>query len=992
MFCHLILSTQLSEAQSELYQAFKYRNIGPTRGGRVTTVTGINDQLGTFYMGASGGGVWKTTDYGVTWGNVSDGFFKTGSIGAIRVVQSNPDIVYVGTGSDGLRSNVITGKGVYKSTDAGKTWNSIGLQNVGQIGAVEIHPDNPEVVFVAAIGQAFQTNEDRGLYKTEDGGTSWKKVLYDSDSVGAVDVEFAPGSPNIVYAAMWRAERKPWTIISGGFQSGGIYKSTDGGNTWEKKTNGLPEGLIGKIDLAVSAADPQRLYAIVEAPNKEGGLYRSDDRGETFSQSSDRKELVNRPFYYTNLDANPKDADILISNANPVLITRDAGKTWKKLNPPHGDNHDVWINPNDTSIWIQSNDGGANVTTNSGQTWSSINNQPTSELYQVEVDDQYPYWLYAGQQDNTTISIPSLPSYAHPAGGIGFWMAVGGCETGPAVPKPGDSNIVYSDCKGRFGVYDKRTGQERQYYVGASNMYGHNPKDLKHRFQRVSPIHASKHTPGVVYHTSQYVHKTTDDGVNWETISPDLTDFEADKQVVPGTPITRDVTGEEYYSTIYAIRESPLKEGLIWVGANDGPVHVTQNGGASWEKVTPNMPKGGRVDCVEPSPHKEEKAYTAILRYQLGDWKPYIYKTVDYGKNWTLLTNGSNGMPNNFPTRVVREDPEKEGVLYAGTEFGLFISRNDGQSWESFQQNLPVTPVTDIQVYRNDLVISTMGRGFWIMDNVTSVHQIDNRSSGLAYLFKPTNTIRYRYQFVTEDESARPEYPKPGVLIDYYLNEEISSEIKLEILNTNNQVVSVFNSNKKNGTKEENDMSTGFTSQSGRPGLTKEQGSNRFRWDMRHTGAWSSNAKTAFNNGPMVSPGTYTARLTINDKQYEQSFELLIDPNLKLAGVTIDQIKEQETLAIKTNNLLDDVRRLEAAVKKKEGELKGKKLQIVREIKSELSTAEGIYMTPMLVDQTRYLLNMLNQADQKPGKDGLIRYAELNTQFGILKKKYAALK
>lgn len=991
IFCCLILFAQLSEAQSELYQAFKYRNIGPTRGGRVTTVTGINDQPGTFYMGASGGGVWKTTDYGVSWGNVSDGFFETGSIGAMRVVQSNPDIVYVGTGSDGLRSNVITGKGVYKSSDAGKTWINIGLKNVGQIGAVEIHPDNPEVVFVAAIGQAFQTNEDRGLYKTEDGGTSWKKVLYDSDSVGAVDVEFAPGNPNIVYASLWRAERKPWTIISGGFQSGGIYKSTDGGNNWVKKTSGLPKGLIGKIDLAVSAADPQRLYAIVEAPNKEGGLYRSDDRGETFTQISDRKELVNRPFYYTNLDANPKDADILISNANPVMITRDAGKTWEKLNPPHGDNHDIWINPKDTSIWIQSNDGGANVTTNSGQTWSSILNQPTAELYQVEVDDQYPYWLYAGQQDNTTISVPSLPSYTHPAGGMGFWMAVGGCETGPAVPKPGDSNIVYSDCKGRFGVYDKRTGQERQYYVGASNMYGHNPRDLKFRFQRVSPVHASKHTPGVVYHTSQYVHKTTDDGLNWETISPDLTAFEADKQVVPGTPITRDVTGEEYYSTIYAIRESPIKEGLIWVGANDGPVHVTQNGGANWEKVTPDMPTGGRVDCVEPSPHKEGKAYTAILRYQLGDWKPYIYKTEDFGKNWSLLTDGANGIPADFPTRVVREDPEKEGVLYAGTEFGLFISKNDGQSWEPFQQNLPVTPITDIQVYRNDLVVSTMGRGFWIMDNVTSVHQIDNRSSTSAYLFKPKNTIRYRYKFVTEDGTVRPEYPKPGILIDYYLNKEVSSEIKLEILNANDQVISVFNSSKKSEEKEESDMSTGFTSQSGRPGLTKDKGSNRFRWDMRHTGAWSSNAKKAFNNGPMVSPGNYTARLTVDDKQYERSFELLIDPNLKIAGVTIDQIKEQEALSVKINTLLDEARRLEADLKKKEKDLKGKKLQALKDIKGELSTAEGIYMTPMLVDQTRYLLNMLNQADQKPGKDGLVRYDELKTQFSMLKKKYAAL-
>ena len=943
-------------------------------------------------MGASGGGVWKTTDYGVSWDNLSDDFFETGSIGAMRVVQSNPDVVYVGTGSDGLRSNVIAGKGVYKSTDAGKTWEHVGLKNVGQIGAIEIHPDNPDVLFVAAIGQAFQPNEDRGLYKTEDGGRSWNKVLYHSDTVGAVDVEFAPGNPNIVYASLWRAERKPWTIISGGFQSGGIYKSTDGGKTWNKKSNGLPKGLIGKIDLAVTAADPQRLYAIVEAPKKEGGLYRSDDQGETFSQISDKKELVNRPFYYTNLDANPKNADMLISNANSAMISQDAGKTWTKIKVPHGDNHDVWINPNDTSIWIQSNDGGANVTTNSGKTWSSQYNQSTAELYQIEVDDQYPYWLYAGQQDNTTISVPSLPAYGHPGGGKGFWMAVGGCETGPAVPKPGNPDIVYSDCKGRFGVYNKRTGQEKQYYVGATNMYGHNPGNLKFRFQRVSPIHVSKHNPDVVYHTSQYVHKTIDDGVNWEIISPDLTAFEADKQVVPGTPITRDVTGEEYYSTIYAIRESPLKEGLIWVGANDGPVHVTQNGGENWEKVTPDMPSGGRVDCVEPSPHKEGKAYAAILRYQLGDWKPYIFKTEDFGKSWSLLTNGNNGIPADYPTRVVREDPEKEGVLYAGTEFGLFISQDDGQSWQPFQQNLPVTPITDIQVFRSDLIVSTMGRGFWIMDNVTSIHQMDATASASVYLFKPKTTIRYRYNFRTLDDEKIPEYPKPGILIDYYLKEIIDSEIKLEIIDANNQIISVFTSAEKEDEEDEIDMSTGFTSQSGRPGLSKKKGSNRFRWDLRHSGAWHAKAKEIFKNGPMASPGTYKARLTVNDQKFEQSFELLINPNLKNAGVTIAQIKEQEALALKVNTLLDEARRLEADLKKREKDLKGKNAQSMKEIKALLSTAEGIYMKPMLVDQTKYLLNMLNRADQKPGKDAYERHEELNTQFLALKKKYSGLK
>ncbi|MEQ9426002.1 MAG: hypothetical protein RJQ09_16370 [Cyclobacteriaceae bacterium] len=987
-----------AQTEEQLYQAFEFRNIGPTRGGRVTTVAGIADQPGTFYQGATGGGVWKTTDYGITWSNVSDGYFATPSIGAIRVVQSNPDIVYVGTGSDGLRSNVITGKGVYKSIDAGKSWSHIGLMQTGQIGAVEIHPDDPNTVFVAAIGQAFQKNEERGVYKTSDGGESWKKVLYHSDSVGAVDIEFAPGNPNILYATLWRGERKPWTIISGCDQCGGVYKSTDGGETWSKKSSGLPQGLIGKADLAVSAADPNRVYVVVEAPEKQGGLYRSDDQAETFTQVSDNKDLVNRPFYYTNVDANPLNADIVYSFANPAVRSNDAGKTWKKFEAPHGDHHDIWINPKDTSIYIQSNDGGANISTNSGATWSSQHNQSTAELYQIEVDDQYPFWVYSGQQDNTTIAVPILPPYGHPGGGTGFWMATGGCETGPAVPKPGNHNVVYSDCKGRFGVFDKRTGQEKQYYVGAANIYGHNPKDLKFRFQRVAPVHVSQHNPDVVYHTSQYVHKTTDDGVTWQTISPDLTAFEADKQVVPGTPITRDVTGEEYYSTIYAIRESPLKEGLIWVGANDGPIHVTQNGGTNWKNVTPNMPKGGRVDCVEPSPHREGKAYAAVLRYQLGDWKPYIYKTMDYGASWSLLTNGSNGIPSDYPTRVVREDPNVEGLLYAGTEFGLFISHDDGQSWKPFNQNLPVTPVTDIRAYRQTLVMSTMGRGFWVLDNLSSIQQVDRVAGKDTYLFKPQNTHLLRYSHRPRVEEPIPDYPKMSLPIDYYLKNEIDGEVTLEILDDSGKVISSFTSAEKPKKDEgTTDMATGFFDEGGRSGLTKKVGTNRFRWDLQHQGAWAK--KNPYSNGPLVKPGKYSARLNVNGNSQTQEFELLMNPNLMHAGVTMDHLNKQEMLALQVRDLLDASRKIGAEIEdllkvlKEDKSSKAKKTtSSLKTIKSELVTSEGIYMTPMLIDQTRYLGSMLNRADQVPGKDAYDRYAELKAKFDDLKSQYSKIK
>ncbi|MFC2161450.1 WD40/YVTN/BNR-like repeat-containing protein, partial [Acidobacteriota bacterium] len=680
------------------FNGLTYRNIGPSRGGRVTAVAGIPSQPETFYMGACGGGVWKTTDYGVSWVNVSDGYFSTGSIGAIRVASSNEQIVYVGTGSDGIRSNVITGRGVYKSIDSGKTWIFLGLREVGQIGAVEIHPGNPDIVYVAALGQAFGPNPERGVFRSLNGGNTWEKVLFVSDKTGGIDLELAPDNPNIVYASLWRGERKPWTIISGG-NEGGVYKSSDGGSSWKQVTTGLPQGLRGKSDLAVSQADPRRVYVLMEAPVGEGGLYRSDDYGETFQLISTYAPLLDRPFYYCNIDADPTNADILYSNSTGFYKSTDAGISWRRRSTPHGDNHDMWINPLDPNIFVQSNDGGANVTRDGGETWSTQNNQPTAELYQVAVDDQFPYWIYAGQQDNSTIMVPSLPPYSPSIGATGFWQSIGGCETGPAVPKPGNHNIVYANCKGRFGRYNKLTGQEKQYYVGASNLYSHNPRDLKYRFQRVSPIHVSPHDPDVVYHASQYLHRTTDEGVTWETISPDLTANESDKQVISGSPITRDITGEEFYSTIYAVQESTLEKGLIWVGANDGPVHVTRDDGKNWADVTPSeMPPGGRIQNIEPSPHKPNKAYFAAYRYLLGDWEPYIYRTNDYGNSWKRISTGQNGIPADSPTRVVREDPDREGLLYAGTEFGMYISFDDGEHWQKFQMNLPVTPVTDIMV------------------------------------------------------------------------------------------------------------------------------------------------------------------------------------------------------------------------------------------------------------------------------------------------------
>lgn len=982
-------------------EAYEFRNVGPLRGGRVTAVEGVASKPSTFYMGATGGGVWRTDDYGITWQNISDGYFATPSIGAISVYQKDPSVIYVGTGSDGLRSNVIQGKGMYKSSNEGKSWEHIGLPDAGQIGAVEIHPDNPDVVYVAAIGQPFRANEQRGVFKTTDGGKTWDKILYHSDTVGFVDLEFAPDDPNTIYAGAWRGERKPWTIISGSTE-GGVYKTTDGGKTWNKLTNGLPTNLIGKIDFAVSAANPDVVYANIEASDDQGGLYRSDDRGASWKFVSDDGNLTNRPFYYTNIYANPQNENTVFNMALRFQRSDDGGKSWKAMSVPHGDNHDIWINPNDTTIWIQANDGGVNVTMNYGKSWSTQFNQPTAELYQVEVDDQEPYWLYAGQQDNySTIAVPSKPPISVQAGANSWILNTGGCETGPAVPKPGNSDIVYSNCKGRFGVFDKRTGQELQYYVGAANIYGHNPKDLKFRFQRVAPVHVSPHNPDVVYHTSQYVHRTMDDGKTWEIISPDLTAFEPDKQVVPGTPITRDVTGEEYYSTIYAIRESTITPGLIWVGSNDGPVHVTRNNGQSWENVTPDMPKGGRVDAVEPSPHNPAKAYVSVLRYQLGDDKPYVYKTEDYGKTWTLLTTGNNGIPADYPTRVVREDPGQEGLLYAGTEFGLFISFDDGANWQPFQNNLPITPVSDIKIYRNDLLMSTMGRGFWILDNISSLRQLKSALSSQAYLFEPEDAFRYRYRTRGGDPNE-PEYPDPGVTIDYYLA-DTEGDVKLDIINEQGRIVKSFTSGKSEPVESlERDMATGFTNPPPSSGLKKKEGLNRFHWNMRHHGGWNKNERRAYRgNGPMVSVGTYTAKLTANGQTMTQEFKVLLDPRNTL--VSEEDVKAQEQLALDLRDFQDEVNQLVEVLSEKRKALENsletervsrkqkRRQEALDKVYYQLVTPPGTYMQPMLQAQTSYLNGMISRADQMPGKDAYDRLNELKEQFELIKKEVEAL-
>ena len=997
-----------AQVDPSLFSGMDYRMIGPTRGGRVTAVAGHAATPETFYMGASGGGVWKTTDYGQAWRNVSDGYFATGSIGAIRVARSNANIVYVGTGSDGIRSNVIAGRGVYRSSDAGQTWTHLGLPEAGQIGSVVIHPENPDLVYVAALGHAFGPNPERGVYRSRNGGSSWEQVLATSDSVGAIDLEMHPTDPQTLYAAMWRAERKPWTIISGMEASGGedgIWRSTDGGDSWTRLENGLPRGLIGKIDLAVSADDPDRVYALVETTEPEEGLYRSDDAGATWRLASNFLPIMDRPFYYTNVDADPTDADIVYVSATQFWKSTDGGGSFVRASTPHGDNHDLWINPDDPRVMVQSNDGGANVTRDGGVTWSTQNNQPTAELYQVHVDDRFPYWIYAGQQDNSTIMVPSrTPEESSLTGPSSYWKAIGGCETGPAVPKPGDPNIVYSNCKGRFGRYNHLTGQEKQYYVGAVNIYGHNPADLPYRFQRVVPIEVSPHDPNTVYHGSQFVHRTRDEGVTWEQISPDLTAFRPERQVISGRPITRDITGEEHYSTLYVIEESPVVSGVIWTGSNDGPVYVTRNGGDSWADVTPpDMPPEGRIQNIDPSPHDPAKAYVAGYRYLLDDFRPYIYRTEDYGRTWTLLTDGSNGIPGDYPTRVVREDPNRPGLLYAGTEFGMFVSFDDGGHWQSFQFDLPVTPITDIQIHEQDMIVGTMGRSFWILDDLSPLYELDEVvASSSVHLFEPRVVYRLRgggrgFGGGEADPSA-PEYPQTGAIINYYIGPDVRGQVTIEVYDSDGNRVRGFTSAEGGYEYEEfQNMRAPERQRSGAPRLDASSGMHRMVWDLQYPAG-------SAGRGPLAVPGRYQVKLTIAGREETQPLELLIDPRVAADNVTIADLEEQFTLNMRIRDAIIDAQ--QAVVDLESGkaqmemgiEMGGAAEQRARialgaliEIERALVTIpEGSYQQPMLVAQLNYLYGMTTRADQKPGRDAYERLEvleeELETRIMTLRR------
>jgi photosystem II stability/assembly factor-like uncharacterized protein len=962
-----------------MFEDLRFRSVGPSRGGRVTAVAGVRTQPCTFYMGSTGGGVWKTTDCGIRWRPVSDGQIDTGSIGAIDVSDSNPDIVYAGTGSAAIRSNVILGRGLFKSTDAGKTWTLAGLRGAGQIGSVVIHPTNPDIVWVAAMGSPFGPTDERGVYKTTDGGHTWMRTLFVNRETGARVVAINWSNPNEVYAGMYRGLRKGWDIISGGPASeGGLYHSYDGGLSWAKLVQGLPQRLIGKIDIDVARSSPNVIYAMIEAPGPDGGLYRSDDSGATWRLVNNAQRLRARPFYFNYVDVNPKNAEEVWVDELDLHKSTDGGKTFAVVPTPHADNHGIWFNPDNPRYAIQSNDGGANITTDGGLTWSSILNQPTGEFYMVAVDEQFPYRLYAPQQDNTTVVTPSLPptvfGFDHP---VQMFTEGPGCETGQIQPRP-DGAVIYGACKGEFGRYSLLTGQEQQYWVYPQQRYGHNPKDIRYRFPRQTVITVSPHDPQVVYHASHVLHRTTNGGKSWETISGDLTAFEPDKQIVPGTPITRDATGEEVYSSIYAMTESRLEKGVLWVGANDGPVHVSRDGGKTWTNVTPkDLPPGGRVQTIEDSPHRKGSAYIAVSRLlREHDLEPYIFRTDDYGTTWTRLTTGKNGIPSDHPTRVVREDPAREGLLFAGTEFGLFISFDNGAHWQPFQMNLPSTPVTDIRVHRNDLVLSTMGRGLWIMDNITPLQQLAGRHQAIvmspAYLFQPREAFRMRYAAAGGDP-AGPEYPPPGVYLDYYLGGPPSEDVTIEILDGRGTTVRTLSSAP---------LTAAEPPLPGRIALPGKAWHSRVLWDLRYD-----------NGGPVVVPGTYQVRLSVGDMGQTRPLEVRIDPRVAADGVTPADLAEQLDLLVKLRAAISDAGALRLAIESAMAKAAGNqpRARALQALHGRVVTASGPYPQPMLIDQLRNVARMIDQADQKPGKDAWDRYQDLAKDLAGIKAEFTGI-
>ncbi|HYY12921.1 MAG TPA: hypothetical protein VE758_00650 [Chthoniobacterales bacterium] len=876
----------------KLFNGMQWRQIGPFRGGRALAIEGVIGEPDTWYFGAVAGGVWKTIDGGRTWTPLFDKQ-DISSIGAIAVAQSDHNVVYAGTGEGAIRGNTTYGLGVYKSVDAGKTWKNVGLRDTHQIGALIVDPRNADVVIVAALGHAFGPNKERGIFRTADGGKTWTNVLYKDENTGGIDVVFDPHNPNIVFAALWQARRQPWFFSSGGLGSG-LYRSEDNGVTWKQLTgNGLPDGILGKIGISVSGADSNRVYAIIEA--KEGGIYRSDDAGQHWTRVNDDGRFRQRAWYFTKIYADPKVPDTLYVLNTGAFRSVDGGKTFDLLPARHGDHHGLWIDPENPNRIGNANDGGVAISTDAGKTWTTQNNQPTAQFYHVAVDNAFPYHIYGAQQDNSNVGIASRTD----SGVIGreAWFEAGGGETGFVVPDPRDWHIIYSNNEGFAVRYDKAHENSQDISPVPLDNSGHGAVDLAHRFQWVTPLMLSPHDPDTLYTAGEVVWKSTDHGNSWTQISGDLTRNDKSKQQPSGGPLTNDITSVEYYDTIFALTESPLKRGTLWVGTDDGLVHVTTDDGQHWTKVTPKMPDWSTVDLIEASPHDANTAYVAVDRHKLDDFKPYVFKTVDLGKTWSSIVNG---IPDGAYVHAVREDPKKRGLLYAGTELGVFVSFDDGTHWQPLQLNLPPTPIHDLVVKDDDLVVATHGRSFWVLDDLTPLRQVTAQSAGTdMILYQPQTALRLHYPEEIDKKQPAGDNPPPGAIIDYYFKAAPKDEVTLDILDASGKVVRHL-SNKE---KKESAQPPEWPDRVERvKTIPAHDGMNRFAWDLRYDdpiqipGAFYSGSGP---KGPLALPGDYQVKLTAAGKSQTTSLHLAIDPRTKDAEAAL---QKQFELAVKVND------------------------------------------------------------------------------------------
>lgn len=910
------------------FKDLKFRNIGPFRGGRSVAVAGHDNQPYTFYTGFTGGGVYKTTDGGNSWFNITDDYFKTGSVGAIDVADSDPNVIYVGMGETDIRGNMSAGDGMYRSTDAGKTWTYLGLGESRFIGDIEIHPTNPDVVWIAAMGRLFgeEGNAERGVFKTIDGGKIWNKVLFRNNKTGAVDIAVDPNNSRILFAAMWEAYRNPWEMSSGG-EGSGLFKSTDGGETWTEitKNPGLPKGMVGKIGVSVSPVNSDRVFAIVENA-KGGGLFRSEDGGETWQRVSADRNLRQRAWYYSKVIADPGNEDVVYVLNVGFWKSTDGGKTFSRISTPHGDHHDLWIASNNPQRMVIGDDGGGQVTYNGGQGWSSYHTSATAQIYQVTTDNQFPYMIYGAQQDNSTFAIRNRTS------GSGIterdWWPVAGGESGYIAPDPENPNVTYGGSYGGYlNKYEKELGLSDRIDVWPDNPMGAGAKDLKYRFQWTFPIIISPHNPDVLYATSQHVHRSTDEGMSWQEISPDLTRNDTTKQDESGGPITKDDTSVEYYNTIFTFVESPIELGLLWAGSDDGLIHISRDNGETWDNVTPRGLPETMISILDASHHDPGTAYFAATRYKFNDFQPMIYKTTNYGRSWKKITNGIPAM--DF-TRAVREDPNKAGLLYAGTETGLYISFDAGENWQNFQLNLPAVPITDLAVHKRDkdLIVATQGRSFWVFDDLPVLHQMSEEiAKAEHHLFDPEDTYLFGRGGNFNPAGTTGQNPTPGAIVYYMLGNDVSEEIKMEFLDMRGNVIQTYSSKKDDRDRPVKESPLFYEDEEDQRRssvLSDKAGLNKFSWDLEYPGVTNLDGRQILwagnTSGPKAVPGTYKVRFYIGEEMAgEQDFEVMKDP--RLTDITQEDLVAQFELVQTINAKLDTTHKAINRIKKVRSEI-----------------------------------------------------------------------